>query len=104
MSNIYLQVHFKEKERVKSLGARWDNEVKKWYVPHGLDLTNFNKWLPDEALENNIIVTSEQSAESKGITLSQLLQKVTNAIQNIEPQLMWVRAEVSEIFLHAATN
>lgn len=104
MQNIYLQVPFKEKERVKSLGARWNNEVKKWYVPHGLDLTNFNKWLPDGALKNNIIFISEQSIGSEGITLSQLLQKVTNAIQNIEPQLMWVKAEVSEIFLHAVSN
>lgn len=103
MPNIYLQVNFKEKEIAKSRGARWDNEVKKWYVPHGLDTLNFYKWLPENTLENNIIVTSEQPTEPQCITLSQLLQKVTNAIQNIEPQLMWVRAEVSEIFLHATT-
>ena len=29
---IYLNVPFEEKDRVKSLGAKWDVEKKKWWI------------------------------------------------------------------------
>ena len=31
MSSTYLVSSFKDKDRVKSLGARWDPERKQWY-------------------------------------------------------------------------
>ena len=31
-SRIYLNVPFAQKEEVKSLGARWDPGIKKWYI------------------------------------------------------------------------
>jgi hypothetical protein len=40
----YLIVPFDEKEEAKSLGARWDQEKKKWYVPVGKDIGPFRKW------------------------------------------------------------
>jgi hypothetical protein len=43
--NLYLQVPFAERETVKALGAKWDNEAKKWYVPMNADPKPFNKWL-----------------------------------------------------------
>jgi hypothetical protein len=42
--NLYLQVPFDEREIVKGLGAKWDNEVKKWYIPVDADPKPFNKW------------------------------------------------------------
>jgi len=104
MSNTYLKVSFKEKEEAKSLGARWDGTIKQWYVPRGLDLSRFNKWLQEETISENNVVINEQVADLKGITLSQLLQKVSYAIKCIDPQLEWIKAEVSEVFLHAATQ
>lgn len=103
MPNIYLQVSFKDKEQAKALGARWDGTMKKWYVPSGLDLKNFHPWLPEDALHENNYPPAQQINEN-GITLSQLLQKVSHAIQKIEPQLEWIKAEVSEVSLHAGTN
>ncbi len=44
-SNTPLKVPFKEKDEAKSLGARWDPEAKHWYVPEGVDVTTFGKWL-----------------------------------------------------------
>jgi hypothetical protein len=41
----YLLVPFAEKDRVKSLGARFDMARKQWYVPDGLDLYLFREWL-----------------------------------------------------------
>ena len=44
-SNINIKVPFNEKDQAKSLGARWNAEVKLWYVPQGLDAAPFEKWL-----------------------------------------------------------
>ncbi len=47
MSNVtFLDVPFRDKDIVKSLGARWNPKAKKWCVPAGVDLTAFKKWLP----------------------------------------------------------
>lgn len=37
----YLDVPFAWKDRAKSMGARFDMSVKKWFVPDGLDLQPF---------------------------------------------------------------
>ena len=42
---IYLNCPFDEKEECKALGGRWDGDVKKWYVPQGVDTAPFAKWL-----------------------------------------------------------
>jgi len=46
-SNINLKVPFSEKDQAKSLGARWNAELKLWYVPQGVDSTPFAKWITD---------------------------------------------------------
>lgn len=43
---IYLAVPYEEKDDAKQLGARWDRQVKAWYVPAGVDLEAFTPWLP----------------------------------------------------------
>lgn len=45
---VDLYVPFKDKERVKALGARWDAARKTWYVPDGVDAMLFVGWLPSE--------------------------------------------------------
>ncbi|MDN0076423.1 DUF5710 domain-containing protein [Crenobacter sp. SG2303] len=47
-SKLYLNVPFAEKDSAKALGARWFPAMKKWYVPHELDLNLFIKWWPDD--------------------------------------------------------
>ena len=39
-----LNVPFAEKDAAKELGARWDPELKKWFVPRGVDSSPFAKW------------------------------------------------------------
>lgn len=41
-----LNVPYDQKDDAKALGARWDTELKKWYVPDGLDVEAFSRWLP----------------------------------------------------------
>lgn len=41
-----LEVDYAEKEEVKELGAKWDSERKWWYIPAGMEIAPFSKWLP----------------------------------------------------------
>lgn len=43
-TNISLKVPFKEKDEAKALGARWNAELKQWYVPQGVNSAPFEKW------------------------------------------------------------
>ena len=40
-----LNVPFEEKDEAKELGARWDPEIKKWFIPKENDATPFEKWI-----------------------------------------------------------
>ena len=42
---IYLNCPFDDKDECKSLGGRWDSEVRKWYVPAGQDTAPFSRWM-----------------------------------------------------------
>lgn len=42
----YLDCPFAEKDEAKSLGAKFDNEKRKWYVAADADLAPFAKWMP----------------------------------------------------------
>ena len=44
-TNISLKVAFNEKDQAKSLGARWNAESKHWFIPQGLEVAPFQKWL-----------------------------------------------------------
>lgn len=47
----FLAVPYKEKERAKRLGAKWDKENKLWYAPEGTDLTPLASWMPEKTVE-----------------------------------------------------
>lgn len=50
---LFLDVPFAEKDSVKRLGAKWDGAMRKWYIPHGLDVHLFSRWWP-EALQQQM--------------------------------------------------
>lgn len=96
-----LDVPFVEKEVAKSLGARWNPQEKKWYVPDELegDLALFSKWLPmatitESALDANATPANEQQ---KGISLSQLMSQVQGALRQAFAGAVWVKAEVANL-------
>jgi hypothetical protein len=41
----FLNVPYAEKDEARALGARWNPGRKKWYVPAGVPLEPFEKWL-----------------------------------------------------------
>lgn len=44
----YIAVPYSEKDQAKRLGARFDMSNKSWYVPDGIDLMKFKRWLPND--------------------------------------------------------
>ena len=42
---LTLEVPFAEKDEAKALGARWNPEAKKWFVPEGVAQDKFTKWI-----------------------------------------------------------
>lgn len=65
----FLTVPFAEKDQAKHLGARWNAEKKKWYVPADADITPFKKWL---GADTTIGVRGSKSPpmEEVGLTLT----------------------------------
>ena len=53
-STTNLKVPFSEKDQAKSLGARWNAELKQWYVPIGVEKAPFEKWLTSSPAANPI--------------------------------------------------
>ena len=45
---IFLNCPFNEKEECKSLGGKWDPDQKKWYIPDGINIDKFKKWIVDQ--------------------------------------------------------
>lgn len=44
----FLDVPYAEKDGAKALGARWNPTRRRWYVPDGVAIEPFEKWLPKE--------------------------------------------------------
>ena len=43
-NKFYLNCPYSEKDLCKTLGAKWDKEKRKWYVPEGVDRKKFKRW------------------------------------------------------------
>lgn len=67
-SNINLKVPFNEKDQAKALGARWNAELKQWYVPQGVDSAPFAQWFTSSA--------TAAPAKAAARSASQLLEDV----------------------------
>lgn len=100
MAYTYLTVPFKEKDSVKALGARWDADARRWYVPDGRDLVPFASWLPNfphaSAARDVAAVAPSTALQAapRGIQLSRLLQGVAKAVADAFSAGVWTTAEV----------
>ncbi|WP_043459133.1 exodeoxyribonuclease VII large subunit [Azohydromonas australica] len=97
----YLDTAFKDKDRVKALGARWDPDARRWYVPVGLDLAPFEAWLPAQLHQQAApaapaaATAATELAVPKSIALSQLMKGVASAVAQAYRSGVWTRVEVS---------
>lgn len=60
---VYLNCPFDEKDECKSLGGRWDNNARKWYIHADQDPKPFLRWLA--VLQDNGQTSSAGSRKSK---------------------------------------
>ena len=44
MTKRYINVAYKDRDMAKSLGARWDASVRRWYCPPGSALAKVYSW------------------------------------------------------------
>ena len=65
----FLTVPYAEKDQAKSLGARWNAEKKKWYVPDGTNLAPFHKWMAADGRSNDSQL-KPVSMEEIGLTIT----------------------------------
>lgn len=47
---VYINVPIEEKDEAKALGARWDRNVKSWFVPDVKNINLFQKWEQNSAV------------------------------------------------------
>ena len=106
MPNTYLTTSFKDREQVKALGARWDPEAKKWFVPDGRDLGPFASWLSastsvvagvGSSLDALVGPGAELPVSPKGVSLSRLLAGVASVVAQAYRAGAWTMAEVLKV-------
>src|SRR5262245_17315156 len=106
MASTYLTTSYKDRDQVKALGARWDPDEKRWYVPSGRDLAPFDRWLPTElrlavvktqptgVITMEAVASTKLTPTDKGVPLSQLLAGVAQAVAQAYQTGVWTTAEV----------
>lgn len=75
---IYLTVPFSEKDEVKQLGARWDNDKKQWYFFADRDETPFKKWMDSNVGTSSKTNSSTKKQSSQNNDLSDELDDILN--------------------------
>ncbi len=105
-NDTYLTAQYKDRAQVKTLGARWDSAQRSWYVPAGSDLLPFTVWLPAamkldaQSNSHELSVSAPQGAAEiavvppRGVTLSQLLVGVAQAVAKAYRAGVWTMVEV----------
>jgi exodeoxyribonuclease VII large subunit len=82
---VFLDCPFSEKDEVKRLGAKFDWQEKQWFVPVGLDLEPFSKWLP------------KQVDKQDNLNLYDLMLSVQSTVNAQLNDRYWVRAELVSV-------
>lgn len=104
MPITYLEVVYAQRGAVKALGARWDAQARKWFVPEGRDLAPFDAWLPAEHRSADTaiaVVANEPSGklqpQRRGKSLSQLLAGVAEAVERAYRQSEWTVVDLVQV-------
>lgn len=95
---IYLKCPFSDKDLAKALGARWDKNVKQWYVPDGISLEPFQKWLSVGIAPP--VLPQEKLASLDGIpqyTIRQFISGLTTAFYKLYPTEIWLMGQITKL-------
>ncbi len=66
---FYLAVPFDDRVEAKTLGAKWDNEKKSWFVPADADLSIFSKWHATDKVQTSGKNINDFCAEASALGL-----------------------------------
>lgn len=91
---IVIDCPFSEKDEVKKLGAKFDWVEKKWFIPPGLEIEPFAKWLPKGSMQ------PDDNKNKTGISLQELMLSIQTTIAKQHDTRYWVRAEVINVSTH----
>lgn len=69
---VRIAVAYAEKGRAKALGARWDPQVRTWYVPAGVALGEFAEWLPVDLDAERVDLGLEAGAQGLRVGIALL--------------------------------
>lgn len=105
MTQTLLDVPFAEKDTAKALGARWNAQLRKWYVPQGNALEPFARWLPAAVQPAAAVPAASQEqggdyqqlTRLQGVPLSQLLGQVRAVVSNAFAQGVWTLVDVVRV-------
>jgi exodeoxyribonuclease VII large subunit len=110
---VFLAVPFKDNAQVRGLGAQFHGPRKQWYVPDGLDLEPFRKWIPAMASATAPApgtaitvrsVTPLVVAKPYAAKLSELLARVNDVMSRAFPLAEWVTAETTKVNFHSSSG
>jgi hypothetical protein len=92
-NRVDLKVRYAKENEAKKPGARWDPLQQIRYVPAGLPLDQFDRWLPATA---QVPGEADKGADD-GVSLSAFLKRVPEVVQCGLADANWVRIEIREI-------
>ncbi len=96
-AQLYLNVPFAEKDKVKALGGRWDSGTKKWYVPHGVDIRPFEAWCSTSSQD---AATLEKKSSTKAGKVKPAIQKESDSIKKtIDTKVVGLQQDDGEVDL-----
>lgn len=93
----YLHVPFASKDEAKALGAMWDKESKKWYVPPGQSLDPFKLWIPKVEVPEQkrcylaVPFAQKEEAKALGARWDQDKKKWYTSSANVDAFQQWVQ-------------
>lgn len=89
-----LTVPTEDAERALTLGALFDDKAGAFFVPAGTELARFQAWLPSPSATRATDLTIPLQ---RGVSLTQLLAGVSEAITSAFPKSEWVKLEIATL-------
>lgn len=65
---VVLAVPYEEKNEAKALGARWDPDLRKWFVPAGMDSEPFARWFHREVPRADRAMHEDRDLDDCGVS------------------------------------
>ncbi len=96
---IFLDVPYSEKDEAKYLGAKWNPEIKKWYILESNDKNKFTKWLPVKA-EYKIYIKNHEKEYYYGLPSTDYTKAVRLALEfkEIAPYIMITNVDDASVW------